>query len=75
MFSSEHRKAVLEEVQLIVMEALREGDRVRADGLAKVVASSYPHSGLTSTQIAERIREAAGVAGVAVEPGILYRAA
>ena len=75
MFNSEHREAVLDEVRLIVMEAMREGDRVRADGLAKVVASSYPHSGLTGAQIAERIREAAGVAGVPVETGILYRAA
>jgi hypothetical protein len=65
--SPEDRNAVLNEIRLIVIEALRDLDKVRADGLAKIVASTYPRSGMTSADIAERISAAALAAGIPVE--------
>ena len=66
--SEEHQAAVLEEIRLIIVEALREGDAIRPDLLAKIMAKSYPQSGLTEERIREGIRQAASVAGVTVLP-------
>ena len=68
MTSAEDRAAVLEEVRLIIIEAVRDSNPVRADGIAKIVAYHYPRSGLTSSEIAERIKDAADAVGVPVEP-------
>ena len=64
----EHRAAVLEEIRLIVVEALRNRDVVRPDVLARSVWGNYPDSGLSESQIEEGIRQAAAEAGVTVEP-------
>ena len=61
------RDAVLNEIRLIVIEAMRDADTIRADSLAKIVAWTYPKSGLTKSDIVERINVAALAAGVAVE--------
>jgi len=61
------RDAVLNEIRLIVIEAMRDADTIRADSLAKIVAWTYPKSGLTSSDIVERINVAALAAGVPVE--------
>ena len=66
MIRLEDQKAVQEEIRLIVKEAKRDGQPVKADGLAKIVAWTYPHSGLTVDQIADRISEAAVAASVPV---------
>jgi hypothetical protein len=69
MVRLEDQKAVSEEIRLIVKEAKRDGQPVKADGLAKIVAWTYPHSGLSAAQIADRISEAAVAAGVSVYHG------
>ena len=61
------RDAVLNEIRLIVIEALRDADAIRADWIAKIVASTYPRSGMTISDIAQRINTAALSAGVRVE--------
>jgi hypothetical protein len=67
--SEDHRAAILEEVRLIIVEALRNGDAIRPDALARIVFESYPMSGLSEQQIALGIRGAAAEAGVAVLSG------
>jgi hypothetical protein len=69
MIRPDDQNAVLEEIRLIVGEAIRDGDAVRAEGLAKVVAWTYPNSGLSASEIAERIRDAARAAGVVIDQG------
>jgi hypothetical protein len=66
MTRPEDRKAVLQEIRLIVAEARRDGDSVRPEVLAKVVSWAYPDSGLSRAEIVGRIKEAARVAGVRV---------
>lgn len=61
--------SVAEEIRLLLVEALREGDVVRPDEIAKYVASAYPRSGLSQQQIADRIRTAAIQAGVQTVSG------
>jgi hypothetical protein len=67
--SEDHRAAILEEIRLIIVEALRNGDAIRPDALARIVAASYPMSGLSEEQIALGIKGAAAEAGVPVLPG------
>ena len=62
----DHRQAVLDEIRLIIVEALRNGDAIRPESLAKVVHTSYPNSGLSEQQIAVGIRGAAAEADVKV---------
>lgn len=66
MVRLEDQKAVQEEIRLIVKEARRDGQPVKVEALAKIVAWTYPHSGLSVAQIADRIGEAAVAAGVGV---------
>jgi hypothetical protein len=66
--SEDHRAATLEEIRLIIVEALRNGDAIRPDALARIVFTSYPRSGLTEERIALGIRGAAAEAGVKVMP-------
>ena len=70
MVNLEHRTAVLEETRLIVVEALREGDGVRAVSLAKVIALNYPKSGIAEAEIAEAIKQACIEAGVRIETSL-----
>lgn len=65
----EDRAAVLQEVRLIIVEAMRDREPIRAEALARIVASSYPRSGMGSGEIAQRIKDAALAAGVPVEAG------
>jgi len=69
MTCAEDQAAVAEEVRLTIVEALRDGDPIRAEGIARVVASSYPKSGQCWPEIAGRIKDAALAAGVPVETG------
>jgi hypothetical protein len=73
MVRLEDQKAVSEEIRLIVKEAKRDGQPVKADGLAKIVAWTYPHSGLSAAQIADRISATAVAAGVSVYQGNVAR--
>lgn len=69
MVRLEDQRAVSEEIRLIVREAKRDGQPVKADGLAKIVAWAYPHSGLSAPQIADRISQAAAAAGISIYQG------
>ena len=40
--ATEHRASVLEEIRLIIVEALRNNDVIRPHSLARIVAKSYP---------------------------------
>ena len=66
--SGEHRAAALEEIRLIIVEALRNGDTIKPKALAKVVFTSYPNCGLTEERIALGIRGAAAEVGVKTIP-------
>jgi hypothetical protein len=66
--SEDHRTATLEEIRLIILEALRNVDAIRPDALAKIVFASYPRNGLSEERIAVGIRGAAAEAGVKVMP-------
>ena len=66
--SNEHRASALDETRLIIVEALRNGDVIRPDALATIIASSFPDSGLSEAQIAAGLFEAAAEARVQVQP-------
>jgi hypothetical protein len=65
MINRENRKAVVEEVRLIIVEALREGDTIRPGELAGIIAAAYPNS-FRKEQIEQHIRKAATMAGVRI---------
>ena len=66
--SNEHRASVLDEIRLIIVEALRNRDVIRPKALASIIRKSYPDSGLSEALIAAGLCEAAAEAGVPVEP-------
>ena len=66
MINRENRRAVVEEVRLIIAEAIRDGDTVKTDSLAKIVAMSYPNSGFRVEQIEQHLCKAATKAGVRI---------
>jgi hypothetical protein len=67
MTSAEDEAAVLDEVRLLIVEAVRERDVIRADHIAKFIAAGYPLSTLSVGEISARIIEAAFAAGVEVD--------
>jgi hypothetical protein len=67
MNSAEDYVAVLDEIRLAIVEAVREGDVIRVDNIANFIATAYPLSQLTVGEISVRIIEAAFHAGVQVE--------
>ncbi len=67
MVDSVDRRAVIQEVRLIIVEALREGDLIRPEYIATFVARSYPNSGFAQGQIAQHIRKSAIIAGARIE--------
>jgi hypothetical protein len=73
MLRLEDQKAVRDEISLIVREARRDGQPVRPVGLARIVGSTYPNSGLSISEIADRIDEAAHAAGIPVYEGTTLR--
>ena len=58
---------MLDEIRLLIVEAVREHDVIRADNIANFIAAAYPLSELSLGEISARIMEAAFVAGVQVE--------
>jgi len=66
MINRENRKAVEEEVRLVMVEALREGDTIRPGELAGIVAAAYPNSGFRKEQIEHHLYKAATLAGVPI---------
>ena len=60
------RATVHKEIGLIVAEALREGDTLRPEYSARIVADAYRDSGFEAGAIAEMIRRKAVLAGVKV---------
>lgn len=68
---TEHRASILDEIRLIIVEALRNGDVIRPGALASIIAKTYPASGLSETKIAAGLCEAAAEVGVMVEPSLL----
>lgn len=67
-FTMNQRASILEEIRLIVVEALRNDDIIHPKALAAIVARSYPGSDLTEEQIAASIFEAAAEASIRVTP-------
>ena len=52
--SNEHRASVLDEIRLIIVEALRNRDVIRPKALARIILKSYPDGGLSEALIAAR---------------------
>src|ERR1044072_1655828 len=67
MTSAEDQAAVFEEIRLLIVEAVRERDVIRADHVAQFIATAYPLSKLSVGEISAQIMEAAFAAGVEVE--------
>ena len=67
MTSADDQAAVLDEIRLLIVEAVRERDVIRADNIAQFIAAAYPLSKLSIGEISALIMEAAFAAGVEVE--------
>ena len=61
--------SVTEAIRAVLAQAIKDGGCVNAAVSASVIAESFPGSGETPAQIAERIAVAATYAQVAVEIG------
>ena len=67
--SESAKVSVTEAIRAVLAQAIKDGGCVNAAVSAGVIAKSFPESGETEVQIAERIAAAASYAQVAVEIG------
>ena len=65
--ANEHRASMLEEIRLILVEALRTGMSFGRRPSRASLRNTYPDSGLTEAQISAGLFEAAVEAGVLVD--------